>query len=81
MYISFISVPLFLSFSDILTSHKSDASRQQSLRVVSWLIKALMFHRISFGYENLNCSLLVPALNWKQEFLWFFAQCESTCIF
>jgi len=62
MYICFISVPLFLSFSDLLTSHKSEVSGQQSLRVVSWLIKALMFHRISFEYETLNCSLLVPAI-------------------
>lgn len=37
----FISVPLFLSFSDLLTSHKSEMSGQQSLRVVSWLIKEL----------------------------------------
>ena len=62
MYICFISVRLFLSFSDLLASHKSEVSGQQSLRVVSWLIKALMFHKISFEYETLNCSLLVPAI-------------------
>jgi len=58
----FISVPLFLSLSDLLTSHKSEVSGQQSLRVLSWLIKAMMFHRIAFEYETLNCSLLVPAI-------------------
>jgi len=62
MYMCFISVPLFLSFSALLTSRKSEMSGQQSLRVVSWLIKALMFHRISFEYETLNCSLLVRAI-------------------
>ena len=58
----FISVPLFLSFSDEMTSYKSEMSGQQSLRVVSWLIKALMFYRTAFEYETLNCSLLVPAI-------------------
>ena len=58
----FISVSLFLSFSDFLASHENELSGQQSLRVVSWLIKALMFHRIAFEHETLNCSLLVPAI-------------------
>lgn len=58
----FISVPLFLSVSDLLTGHKTEVSGQQSLRVVSWLIKAMMFYRIAFEYEISNCSLLVPAI-------------------
>ena len=62
MYTCLTSVPLFLSFSDLLTSHKSEVSGQQSLRVVSWLIKVPMFHRIAFEYETLSCSLLVPAI-------------------
>ena len=58
----FFSVPLFLSISDLLTNHKSEVSGKQSLRVVCWLIKAPMFHRIAFEYETLNCSLLVPTI-------------------
>ena len=57
-----LSVFHYLSVSDLLTSHKSEVSGQQSLGVVSWLIKAMMFHRIAFEYETLNCSLLIPAI-------------------